>query len=170
MPEKLRPNRATLEQIVGWNLTKYREQENISQAELGRRIGSAGRAWSRQAVHQAEAGKRAFGISDLVAIAIGTGMTIADLLDPGYDVQEVDLGGDQPVRVALLERLQIPGLTREQLTDLKMEGYGLALADVSSDLNRRIQFVADWEAGDIDQGDVADLPWRYEVGNGDGAS
>lgn len=148
----------TMEEVVGVNLTRYREREGISQAQLGRRIGSgAGRQWSRQAVSLAESGKRTFGVTDLVTICQGTGLTMADLLTIP-DKVNVDLGGDVPAPGFHLNgRMGLSALTREKIQELHMNGYHQAVYDMRGHLDKvqgnLDKWYADHKAQDADGGD-----------------
>lgn len=120
----------TLEAIVGANLARWREGQGMSQAELGRRIGTVGREWSRQAVHQAEQGRRAFAVADLVAVALATEVSLGYLLEVPEDVDLVDLGGPAPVEEYMMERLGTKALEPTTIRDLRAFGYREALGDV----------------------------------------
>jgi transcriptional regulator with XRE-family HTH domain len=128
----------TMEEVVGANLTRYREREGISQAELGRRIGQgAGREWSRQAVSLAESGKRAYGVTDLVTICHGTKLTMADLLTIHDDVDLVDLGGETPIpAIALMGDMQLSQFTREVVQEHFMNGYYRAVVDMQGHVEK----------------------------------
>lgn len=133
------PQAWTMEQIVGRNLATYRERRGLSQAELGRWIGVAGREWSRQAVHQAEAGRRSFAVADLVAITAGTGLTIGDLLSIPETVEWVDLGGQHPAPAFMLrDRMSLSPMTKDRIGEIHWNGYEQALFHVRDDVNRRI--------------------------------
>lgn len=131
-------NVRTMEEIVGTNLTRYREREGISQAELGRRIGQGfGREWSRQAVSLAESGKRSFGVTDLVTICHGTQLTMADLLTIPEDVGMVDLGGDVPIPgFSLNGDMKLSPLTREAVQEMHMNGYYKAVLEMQGHVER----------------------------------
>lgn len=75
-----------IEQRIGARVRWVRELSQLSQAELGERLGEKlGRAWSRQAVSVAEKGGRAFTAAELVAISEVLDTTIADLFRPAID-------------------------------------------------------------------------------------
>jgi 8-oxo-dGTP pyrophosphatase MutT (NUDIX family)/transcriptional regulator with XRE-family HTH domain len=66
-----------------------REAKGMTQADLGRAIGSLlGRPWSRQAMSAAEKGARDFKIAELVAIAFVLETTVSQLVLPGTEVVE----------------------------------------------------------------------------------
>lgn len=74
-----------LEEVVGANIADLREARRLSQAELGELLGRyLDKPWARQAVSAAEKGRRAFAVSELVAMALALGVTLFDLLAPGY--------------------------------------------------------------------------------------
>jgi transcriptional regulator with XRE-family HTH domain len=131
----------TMEEIVGANLTRYREREGISRAELGRRIGAfANKPWSRQAVSLAEAGKRAFGVTDLVTISYSTGLTVTDLLTIPEDVDHIELGAEIPIpAVSISTRMELSSLTREKVQELELEGRYRAVLQME-------KFVGKWAA------------------------
>ncbi len=71
------------ERAVGQTIRDLREQRGMSQAELGRALGDElDRPWPRQTVSQAEAGRRAFPVRELVAVAGVLGVPITDLVAP----------------------------------------------------------------------------------------
>ena len=137
----------TMEEVVGANLTRYRERENISQAELGRGIGQGwGREWSRQAVSLAEAGKRAFGVTDLVTICHGTGLTMNDLLTIPEDT-DVDLGtGRAGPGFSLNGDMGLSALTRNKLEELHRNGYYQAVIHMKNHLGKVQENLDKWFA------------------------
>lgn len=136
----------TMEEVVGANLTRYREREGISQAELGRRIGQGfGREWSRQAVSLAESGKRNFGVTDLVMICQGTHLTMADLLTIPEDWDLVDLGGEMPAPgLTLNTDMQLTALTLDKMRELRMEGYYRAVLDLHGHVEKERDKLDKW--------------------------
>ncbi|WP_046503090.1 helix-turn-helix transcriptional regulator [Streptomyces odonnellii] len=59
-----------VEEVIGRNLLRIREERGLSQAELGQAVEPhLGRPWSRQAVSAAEKGRRSFTAADLLALA-----------------------------------------------------------------------------------------------------
>ncbi|MFJ2259925.1 helix-turn-helix transcriptional regulator [Streptomyces sp. NPDC087844] len=72
-----------LEDAIGWNIAKLRTQQELSQADLGEALGVyLEKPWSRQAVHSAEKGKRAFTAAELVAFALVLECDVPFLLAP----------------------------------------------------------------------------------------
>lgn len=60
----------TLNELIGERMRYYRTKLEISQAEMGKRIGGElGLAWTRQTVWEAETGRRSFRVEDLIALA-----------------------------------------------------------------------------------------------------
>lgn len=58
-----------IEEVIGGNMRRVREERGLSQTDLGQAIEQhQGRAWSRQAVSAAEKGQRAFSAADLMAL------------------------------------------------------------------------------------------------------
>ncbi|MFI7583163.1 helix-turn-helix transcriptional regulator [Kocuria sp. M1N1S27] len=131
----------TMEEVVGANLTRFREREGISRAELGRRIGAfANKPWSRQAVSLAEAGKRAFGVTDLVTISYSTGLTMTDLLAIPEDVDHIELGAEIPIlAVSVSTSMELSALTREKRQEYELEGRYRAVLQME-------KYVGTWAA------------------------
>ncbi|GAA2218829.1 helix-turn-helix transcriptional regulator [Streptomyces indiaensis] len=72
-----------LEEVIGLQIAEKRASAGMSQAELGEALGQhLERAWSRQAVHSAEKGKRAFTAAELVAFALVLEAEVPDLMTP----------------------------------------------------------------------------------------
>jgi transcriptional regulator with XRE-family HTH domain len=60
-----------VEEAVGQQVARLRAQRQLSLADLGEALGRyLGKPWSRQAVHQAERGQRAFTAAELTALAL----------------------------------------------------------------------------------------------------
>jgi transcriptional regulator with XRE-family HTH domain len=60
-----------VEEAVGRQIARLRAQRGLSLTELGEALGGLlGKPWSRQAVHQAERGRRAFTAAELTALAL----------------------------------------------------------------------------------------------------
>lgn len=101
-----------IEKIVGQNMTALRAKLGWSQPELGEKLGELlGKSWTRQAVSNAENGKRAFTAADLVAIAYVFETSPAALLTlgPSSRVTSVELGDVSIPR----EHLENPTWTHE---------------------------------------------------------
>jgi transcriptional regulator with XRE-family HTH domain len=60
-----------VEEAIGRQIAHLRAQRQLSLADLGDALGHyLGKPWSRQAVHQAERGQRAFTAAELTALAL----------------------------------------------------------------------------------------------------
>ncbi|BCW62463.1 helix-turn-helix transcriptional regulator [Arthrobacter sp. StoSoilB22] len=60
-----------IETVIGENIRRLRAHADMSQAELGEKLGAIlGAPWSRSTVSQAEGGKRAFVAAELVALSV----------------------------------------------------------------------------------------------------
>ncbi|WP_274388921.1 helix-turn-helix domain-containing protein [Streptomyces cavernae] len=69
-----------VEEAIGRQIARLRETRRMSLAELGEAVGRyLGKSWSRQAVHQAERGGRAFTATELTAIALALDTSIPAL-------------------------------------------------------------------------------------------
>lgn len=91
-----------VEAAIGQQIARLRETRRMSLTELGEAIGRyLGRPWSRQAVHQAERGRRAFTAAELAALALALDtsvpalfLTDADQIElPGASVSPEDYRG-----------------------------------------------------------------------------
>ena len=69
-----------VEAAIGEQIARLRETRQMSLTQLGRAIVRyLGKPWSRQAVHQAERGRRAFTAAELAAIALALDTSIPAL-------------------------------------------------------------------------------------------
>jgi transcriptional regulator with XRE-family HTH domain len=60
-----------VETAIGQQIARFREARRMSLTQLGEALGKyLGKPWSRQAVHQAERGRRAFTAAELAALAL----------------------------------------------------------------------------------------------------
>ena len=60
-----------IETAIGKRIAHFREARQLSLTQLGEAMGRyLGKPWSRQAVHQAERGRRAFTAAELAALAL----------------------------------------------------------------------------------------------------
>jgi transcriptional regulator with XRE-family HTH domain len=60
-----------VEAAIGQQIARLREARQLSLTQLGQALGRyLGKPWSRQAVHQAERGRRAFTAAELAALAL----------------------------------------------------------------------------------------------------
>ena len=59
-----------IETAIGQQIARFREARQMSLTQLGEAMGQyLDKPWSRQAVHQAERGRRAFTAAELAALA-----------------------------------------------------------------------------------------------------
>jgi transcriptional regulator with XRE-family HTH domain len=91
-----------VETAIGNQIARLRETRQMSLTQLGEALGRyLDRPWSRQAVHQAERGRRAFTAAELAALALALDtsvpalfLTDADQLElPGATVSAEDYRG-----------------------------------------------------------------------------
>ncbi|KGH48254.1 hypothetical protein IN07_03365 [Modestobacter caceresii] len=69
-----------IEEVIGQNVRSRREELEMTQEELGRRVGGLlGREWPRQTVFTAEKGGRSFTAAELVAFAFVLDVSIERL-------------------------------------------------------------------------------------------
>jgi len=69
-----------VETAIGEQIARLRETRQMSLTQLGQAMGRyLGKPWSRQAVHQAERGRRAFTAVELAAIALALDTSIPAL-------------------------------------------------------------------------------------------
>ena len=84
-----------VEAAIGEQIARLREARQMSLTQLGQELGQyLGKPWSRQAVHQAERGRRAFTAAELAAIALALDTSIPALFLT--DSGQIELPG-QPV-------------------------------------------------------------------------
>ena len=140
-----------IETAIGQQIARLREARHMSLTQLGEAVGEyLGKPWSRQAVHQAERGRRAFTAAEMAALALAldTSVPALFLADaapvelPGaavsaedyqgillYAGDEAPLDGIEELLVALRDIRQI--LSRPALARLaKIEGVA---EDVAAD-------------------------------------
>lgn len=81
-----------VETAIGNQIARLRQSRQMSLTQLGEALGGyLGRPWSRQAVHQAERGRRSFTAAELIALALALGTSVPALLVA--DGQPVELPG-----------------------------------------------------------------------------
>jgi transcriptional regulator with XRE-family HTH domain len=69
-----------VEAAIGRQIARFRETRQMSLTQLGQTLGQyLDRPWSRQAVHQAERGRRAFTAAELTALALALGTSVPAL-------------------------------------------------------------------------------------------
>jgi transcriptional regulator with XRE-family HTH domain len=70
-----------VETAIGNQIARHRRSRHMSLTELGEAVGKyLEKPWSRQAVHQAERGRRAFTAAELTALALALGTSVPALL------------------------------------------------------------------------------------------
>lgn len=102
-----------VEEVVGVRVRDARESRDMTQEELGEKLGELlGRPWSRQAVSAAEKGGRAFTGAELVALAVALGTTVPRLFTPPSKVSSVEMpNGIQ------IDRAQLVGVAGPEFSD-----------------------------------------------------
>jgi transcriptional regulator with XRE-family HTH domain len=69
-----------VEEAVGRQIARLRAQRGLSLTELGEALGRfLDKPWSRQAVHQAERGRRSFSAAELTALALALDTSVPAL-------------------------------------------------------------------------------------------
>jgi transcriptional regulator with XRE-family HTH domain len=83
-----------VESAIGQQIARLRTSRGMSLTQLGEAMGRyLGRAWSRQAVHQAERGRRAFTAAELTALALALDTSVPALFIT--DADQIELPGTQ---------------------------------------------------------------------------
>ena len=85
-----------IEMAIGRQIARFREARQMSLTQLGEALGKyLGKPWSRQAVHQAERGRRAFTAAELAALALvlDTSVPALFLADAGPGAAPIELPG-----------------------------------------------------------------------------
>jgi DNA-binding transcriptional ArsR family regulator/transcriptional regulator with XRE-family HTH domain len=91
-----------IEAAIGGQISRLREARQMSLTQLGQALGTyLGKPWSRQAVHQAERGRRAFTAAEMAALALALDTSVpalfladaADIELPGGVVSAEDYQG-----------------------------------------------------------------------------
>jgi transcriptional regulator with XRE-family HTH domain len=81
-----------VEAVIGKQISLLRERRRMSLTQLGEALGRyLDRPWSRQAVHQAERGRRAFTACELAALALALDTSVPALFHT--DAELVELPG-----------------------------------------------------------------------------
>ena len=121
-----------VEEAVGQQVARLRVQRQLSLADLGEALGRyLGRPWSRQAVHQAERGQRAFTAAELTALALVLDTSLPALFRAG------DIPVELPGEVVPAEEYRDLLLNREKHTPLdELEELIVALNDMRGVLDR----------------------------------
>jgi transcriptional regulator with XRE-family HTH domain len=121
-----------VEQAIGRQIARLRAERHLSLAELGEVLGHyLDRPWSRQAVHQAEQGRRSFTAAELTALALALDTSIPALFRADDDQVEL------PGRAVPTEEYRGILLSREKDAPLDgVEELIVALHDIGAVLSR----------------------------------
>jgi transcriptional regulator with XRE-family HTH domain len=121
-----------VEEAVGQQVARLRAQRQMSLADLGQALGRyLGKPWSRQAVHQAERGQRAFTAAELTALALALDTSVPALFRAGHAPIEL------PGQVVPAEEYR--GLLLNRDRDVPLDGLEeliVALNDIREVLDR----------------------------------
>jgi transcriptional regulator with XRE-family HTH domain len=139
-----------VEEAIGRQLARLRAERRMSLTELGEALGRyLDRPWSRQAVHQAERGQRAFTAAELTALALVLDASVQALF------RAEDVGIELPG--GAVSREDYRGILLSREPDMPLDGVEeliIALHDIGEVLSRpalarlaRIGRVADQVAG-----------------------
>jgi transcriptional regulator with XRE-family HTH domain len=81
-----------VEEAIGAQISRLRARRRLSLTDLGQALGQyLDKPWSRQAVHQAERGQRAFTAAELTALALALDSSVPALLRA--DDEPIELPG-----------------------------------------------------------------------------
>jgi transcriptional regulator with XRE-family HTH domain len=121
-----------VEQAIGRQIARLRAERHLSLAELGEVLGHyLDRPWSRQAVHQAEQGRRSFTAAELAALALALDTSVPALFRAEDDQVEL------PGRAVPIEEYRGILLSRERDAPLDgVEELIIALHDIGAVLSR----------------------------------
>lgn len=126
-------------ELVGSKVRQRRQQLDMSQQDLGAKVGSyLGEQWSRQAVSAAEKGGRAFAITEVAAFAAALDTNIRELVTPDPRTHQVDLPG------LTVERDTYAGWVSERTDrEIALENEIDRLHQTLLEQTQRLQLVAD---------------------------
>lgn len=126
-------------ELVGSKVRHRRQQLDISQQELGVKVGDyLGEQWSRQAVSAAEKGGRAFAITEVAAFAAALDTNIRELVTPDPRTQRVELPG------LTVDHDTYAGWVSERTDrEVALENEIASLHQVLLEQTQRLQAVAD---------------------------
>jgi len=148
-----------VEAAIGQQIARLRETRRMSLTELGEIMGRyLDRPWSRQAVHQAERGRRAFTAAELAALALALDTSVPALFLA--DADQIELPG------ASVSAEDYRGILLYAGNDAPIDGVEeliVALHDIGEVLSRptlarlaKIGRVAEQVAGAAPTGDIPD--------------
>ena len=81
-----------IETAIGKQIARLRETRQMSLTQLGEAVGRyLGKPWSRQAVHQAERGRRSFTAAEIAALALALDTSVPALFLA--DAEQIELPG-----------------------------------------------------------------------------
>ncbi|WP_059009718.1 helix-turn-helix domain-containing protein [Streptomyces specialis] len=128
-----------VEEAIGAQIARLREARRMSLSQLGEALGRyLERPWSRQAVHQAERGRRAFTAAELAAIAL-----VLDTSVPALFLAEPEPGSGEPAGIDLPGGTVSPeeyrGILLHDAKDAPLDGIEellVALHDIGEVLSR----------------------------------
>ncbi len=136
------------DQVIGRRIAEVRTRRGMSQAQFAREVrAKVGVGWSRQAVWQVENGKSAMSATDLLAVALVLGCTVADLMST---TEPVSLGGAEVARTDAIVA-GVDAMPEVEAWD-RYEEAGRALADVRHAWERYAHLI------DVVRRRVADSP------------
>ena len=123
-----------VETAIGNQIARLRETRQMSLTQLGEALGRyLGRPWSRQAVHQAERGRRAFTAAELAAFALALDTSVPALFLA--DTDQLELPG------ATISAEDYRGILLYAGNDAPMDGVEeliVALHDIAEVLSRPV--------------------------------
>lgn len=110
-----------VQELIGSNLRRAREERGMTQAQLGEELGPLlGKPLARQAVYSAETGGRAFTATDLAALAVV-------LEKPVWWFFVPSAGPDMPIELPTGERVS-GGAVTGLVLDVERAAYLAAIA------------------------------------------
>jgi len=123
-----------VETAIGNQIARLRETRQMSLTQLGQALGRyLDRPWSRQAVHQAERGRRAFTAAELAAFALALDTSVPALFLA--DTDQLELPG------ATISAEDYRGILLYAGNDAPMDGVEeliVALHDIAEVLSRPV--------------------------------
>jgi transcriptional regulator with XRE-family HTH domain len=123
-----------VETAIGNQIARLRETRQMSLTQLGEALGQyLDRPWSRQAVHQAERGRRAFTAAELAAFALALDTSVPALFLA--DADQLELPG------AIISAEDYRGILLYAGNDAPMDGVEeliVALHDIAEVLSRPV--------------------------------
>jgi transcriptional regulator with XRE-family HTH domain len=147
-----------IETAIGRQIARFREARQMSLTQLGEALGKyLDKPWSRQAVHQAERGRRAFTAAEMAALALVLDTSVPALfLADTTDTTPIELPG------AAVSAEDYRGILLYAGDDAPLDGVDellVALRDIGAILSRpalarlaKIEQVAEEVAGPGDDG------------------